>query len=485
MPRKKAENDQLPELSLDNPDTETDNADFIFGVREDCGAAAEDNSVCETDLEGLHLCAENNMSGSFFNQGISNPDTDIENVETRHSSAKKSSFSVGFSQIPDTDLENGSSPGGEGRLQSENHKNHDTDFNEAALPDPDGVVDLPSGENPSIPDTETEKPRRGRGRPRKQPSESEFQETAKNLPAAAAGSRINPSIMTIDGERSVQLDSDKFQQDLLDLSESLHGSRILSGTIQGIEQLEQRDSFAVIYYGNFKIIIPTEELITLPGDIGDRDPTAVRHRLLNRRLGAEIDFVIKGIDRDAGIAAASRTDAMARKQRRYFYGTDRDGYNRIYEGLCAEARVVSTIRNGIFVEFFGVESYIPLRELSYQRWHDTTEHYQNGDRILVKVLSVDRSDRNNIQIGLSVKQTGENPFDNAIKRYKKGNRYIGKTTMIIQNGVIVALDGEVDCLCRFPAYGRPPVGSRVTVLINGINMENKRIWGIILHVSPR
>lgn len=103
----------------------------------------------------------------------------------------------------------------------------------------------------------------------------------------------------------------------------------------------------------------------------------------------------------------------------------------------------------------------------------------------MKVLSLDKSDPENIQLTLSKKQTGENPFDSAIARYKRGNRYIGKTSMIIPSGVIVALDGEIDCLCRFPARGRPSIGSRVTVLINGVDHEAKRVWGVILHVSPR
>lgn len=63
-----------------------------------------------------------------------------------------------------------------------------------------------------------------------------------------------------------------------------------------------------------------------------------------------------------------------------------------YEGVCAEARVVSTIRAGIFVDLFGVETYIPLSELSYQRMLDASHVYQPGQRVLVKILELDRSD---------------------------------------------------------------------------------------------
>lgn len=126
----------------------------------------------------------------------------------------------------------------------------------------------------------------------------------------------------------------------------------------------------------------------------------------------------------------------------------------------AEARVVSAIRAGIFIDLFGVESYIPLKELSYQRWMDAAAHFQPGQRILVKVLDVDRSDRDHVRVSASVKQAGENPYEKALRRYSVGNRYVGTVSMVDVNGVFVALDGGIDCLCSYPKRGRPPRGAR-------------------------
>ena len=149
----------------------------------------------------------------------------------------------------------------------------------------------------------------------------------------------------------------------------------------------------------------------------------------------------------------------------------------------AEARVVSAIRAGIFIDLFGVESYIPLKELSYQRWMDAVAHFQPGQRILVKVLDVDRSDRGHVRVSASVKQAGENPYEKALRRYSVGNRYVGTVSMVDVNGVFVALDGGIDCLCGYPKRGRPPRGARVTVRILGINHETNRIWGAITHIA--
>ncbi len=295
-------------------------------------------------------------------------------------------------------------------------------------------------------------------------------------------------VLAIDGHLVAETEAEKARNDLLDLMESQKTGRILTGTIQGVERQEsgQNRSLAVIYHGEFKIIIPAEEAVEAPEDFRGRLPEDVLHDMLTKRLGAEVDYIVKGIDPQSGIAAASRLDAMRAKRKEYYLGTDRDGNYRIYSDLCAEARVVSVIRAGIFVDLFGLEVYIPLRELSYQRWMDAAVYFQSGQRILVKVLSVDRSDRNNIRVTASVKQAGENPYEKALRRYSVGNRYVGTVSMVDTNGVFVALDGGIDCLCSYPKRGRPPRGSRVTVRILGINNDSNRIWGAITHIAvPR
>ena len=146
-------------------------------------------------------------------------------------------------------------------------------------------------------------------------------------------------------------------------------------------------------------------------------------------------------------------------------------------------RVVSAIRPGIFVDLFGVEVYIPLAELSYQRMLDATAAFQAGQRVLVKILAIDRTDRDHIRVRASVKQAGENPYEKALRRYSVGNRYVGTVSMVDTTGVFVALDGGVDCLCSYPKRGRPPRGARVTVRILGINQETNRIWGVIVHIA--
>lgn len=367
----------------------------------------------------------------------------------------------------------------------------ETDGNSA---DPGSLADAEG----ASPQTEMEAPKKTRGRKKtaKKASESDAEADAeeKNAgdgveeapkPRRRRASARPKQVVSIDERPTVETEADKAKNDLLDLLESQKTGRILTGTIQGVERPADNPSrsLAVIYHGEFKVIIPAEEAVEPPADYRGRLPEDVLHYMLTKRLGAEVDYIVKGIDPKSGLAVASRLEAMKAKRKAYYLGTDRDGNNLLYSGVCAEARIVSVIRAGIFVDLFGLEIYIPLRELSYQRWMDAAAYFQPGQRILVKVLEVDRSDRNQIKATASVKQAGENPYEKALRRYSVGNRYVGTVSMVDTNGVFVALDGGIDCLCSYPKRGRPPRGSRVTVRILGINNDSNRIWGAITHIA--
>ena len=399
-------------------------------------------------------------------------------------------------ELPQPGGQPGTEPG-EGASDSQTESDSGGDCDERLQPGEND--DTPQTDSESVQDAEAgAPPARRRRSTRKKVSEAEPKSDASDAeasdeeetntgqsPKLRMPGRRRQRVVSIDAERTVQTDTDRLRSDLLDLVESLKSKKILTGTIQGVERLADNPemSYAVIYHGDFKVIIPVLEAIEEPEDYRGQPRGDVLHYLLNKRLGAEVDYIVKGVDQENNVVAASRLEAMALKRREYYFRTDRDGNYQIYEGIRAEARVISVIRAGIFIDLFGAECYIPLRELSYQRWVDAAQHYQPGQRVLVKVLEVDRSDRSHPRVSASVKQAMENPYEKALKKYVVGNRYVGTVSMVDLNGVFVSLDGGVDCLCTYPKRGRPPRGARATVRILGINHENNRIWGVITHMS--
>ena len=350
----------------------------------------------------------------------------------------------GGGQPPQTDLEPGAEPPGQGEPPAVPHIGLE----------PAGDGTLEPGGAPEFPQTDLELLEGAEGRADEKAGSQTGSEASGDEAAGESGptaaqtdsgqpksrlrmpGRRGQRVVSIDAERTVETDTDKLRSDLLDLVESLKGKKILTGTIQGVERLADNPemSYAVTYHGDYKVIIPVLEAVEEPEDYRGQPKGDVLHYLLNKRLGAE-------------------------------------------------ARVVSVIRAGIFVDLFGAECYIPLRELSYQRWVDATAHYQSGQRVLVRVMEVDRSDRSRLRVSASVKQAGENPYEKALKKYAVGSLYVGTVSMVDTTGVFVSLDGGIDCLCTYPKRGRPPRGCRVSVRILGINYESNRIWGVITHMS--
>lgn len=294
----------------------------------------------------------------------------------------------------------------------------------------------------------------------------------------------NMDILAIDGELGIQTELEKARDKFLDLVESLKTGRYLTGTIQGVEKHSgMGEPRAIIFHGDYKVVIMASMIVNLPRNLRDQEPNDIYHYMLTKRIGAEIDYVIKGIDQNTGLAVASRKEAMNTKRRYYYLSLTRDGTYRIYEGIVCEARVTSVIPDGIFVEIFGMDVYIPLRELSYVRLSDAMGYFEPGDRVLVKITHLDRSDPNDIRISASVKQVASNPVAKALEKIEVESNYAGTVSMVDEKGIFVQLDIGVECRCPFPYRNRPPKNARVIVKISGKDMEKQLIWGIINYVT--
>ena len=291
-------------------------------------------------------------------------------------------------------------------------------------------------------------------------------------------------ILAIDDELGVQTELEKARDKFLDLIESLKTGRYLTDRIQGVEKHSDGGMpRAVIYHGDYKVILMASMVVDLPRDLRDRTPNEMYLYMLQKRLGSEIDYVVKGIDQNTGMAVASRKEAMATKRRHYYLNLTREGTFRVYEGLVCETRVISVIPDGIFVELFGIDVYIPLRELSHTRIPDAMGYFEPGDRILVKITKLDRSDPKDIYVAASVKQVATNPTEKALEKIDVGGNYAGTVTMIDQTGIFVQLDMGAECKCKFPLRARPPIDARVIVAIDGVSMETKSVWGKITYVT--
>lgn len=295
---------------------------------------------------------------------------------------------------------------------------------------------------------------------------------------------MSGKLITIDGASSVRTKEQKRRETLIKLNESLKAKKPIKGVVKGVEKLNSTTSVAVVYVDDFKVIIPTNQMIEVT-PVAGRDPSQWGDYLLSKRLGSEIDFIICGIQEKDNLAVANRLEAMKRISEERIIGPD-PANPLLHADDLVEARIVCSKRAGVYVEILGVETYIPSKELSYQRIQDATIDFPVGEFVVVKIVSIKVDpETKKIEIEASVKQAEENPYEKAMKLYNENDKYCGKVSMIDQHGIFVALEGGVDVLCPFPKRGtRPTRGTDVTVRITTKNVEQNRIFGLITHVSP-
>ena len=285
------------------------------------------------------------------------------------------------------------------------------------------IVESPAEEPEAAPETPPKRTVRRRTTTRKkQPAEEPETPPAEDTTEEPVPDTVQPwEILTVDARDEAETQEQR--EDIIwhEIHTGYRTRRILTGMLSGIEKTDAGRTIAIVDYKGFRIVIPLREMVLdFPkGLYGiDYDEMILNYqKILNKMLGAEVDFVIKGIDGNSRSVVASRKDAMLKKQQIYYFGTDSDGQYRIYAGRVVQARVIAVSERVIRVEVFGVETSILSRDLSWDWIGDANDRFSVGDHVLVRVLEVDRTDPEQIRIKADVKSvTGDNRNDNAVSR---------------------------------------------------------------------
>ena len=200
------------------------------------------------------------------------------------------------------------------------------------------------------------------------------------------------------GMLKVNLDED--EEDIADeraaawneLSNANRAHRIVSVIVAGLEKTQLAGNVVVAYYKEQRIVIPmTEMMINLDDDkkylSGSLDERL--SRICNTMLGAEIDVIIKGMDKKSGSVVASRRDAMNRKREKFYLTPLSDGLPQVREGRIVEARVIAVTPMVARIEIFGVETSVSAAELSWDWIADVSDKYQVGDKLPVLVSKIE------------------------------------------------------------------------------------------------
>lgn len=263
--------------------------------------------------------------------------------------------------------------------------------------------------------------------------------------------------------------------------------RMLTGTLDGIEQTDNGKTLVIVEYKGFRVIIPMKEMMINLGrsPSGDEYEELMRrqNKILGNMLGAEIDFMVKGIDSKTRSVVASRQEAMLKKRQVFYMNTDAAGMYRIYDGRVVQARVIAVAEKVVRVEVFGVECSILARDLAWDWIGDAHERFSVGDQILVRILSVKRESLENISITADAKSVSEDQTHENLKKCRVQSKYSGKVTDVRRGVVYVRLQSGVNGVAH-SCYDRRLPGKKddVSFAVTRIDEERGVAVGIITRI---
>lgn len=185
-------------------------------------------------------------------------------------------------------------------------------------------------------------------------------------------------------------------------------------------------------------------------------------------------------------------DTVNKKGRRQLVLTSRDiersekeaRDNAVWETIKEGEVYDGTVKNlqdyGAFVDINGIDGLLHINEISWNRIKHPSEVLRVGDKIKVKVRSLDLENK---KLSLSYKATIKSPWSIFCDEHKVGDVVTGKVSRIADFGAFVTI-GETDCLLHIKdlAWMRTDkvtdvvnVGDEVTAKILNISKKDRKV----------
>jgi small subunit ribosomal protein S1 len=144
---------------------------------------------------------------------------------------------------------------------------------------------------------------------------------------------------------------------------------------------------------------------------------------------------------------------------------------------------ITSIRDfGAFVDIGGVDGLVPISEIGWSRVENINDYYAVDQKISVVVKKLDWD---NNRITLSIKETLEDPWEQAAAKLSSGTIITGKVARLAQFGAFVTLEEGVDGLIHISKLGKGrrinhprevlEEGQEIEVQVESVDTVEKRI----------
>ena len=316
-------------------------------------------------------------------------------------------------------------------------------------------------------------------------------QTGQSAQHRRAGRETPDSILTLEVGADVESERDRENAVWHEIRNSQITGSHLTGMLGKVERLENGSIISIVDYKGQRIAIPLKEMeLSMTRPIGQSDDEFNERmmRILNRMMGAEIDFVVRGItgDNEERAAVASRKAAMLRLRRRHYLTNGTNGKPQVYPGRIVEARIVAVSQLAIRVEIFGVETPIRNRDLSWGYTSDCRDSYFVGDSVQVRVKEVEGDTPENIRVKADIKSLTENTTREKLLALKPQTNCMGNVTDVNGGVIFINLvDGIRAIAHKCFDRRKPGRGDDVLFVCTRIDEEGGVAIGIISRIIKR
>ena len=303
----------------------------------------------------------------------------------------------------------------------------------------------------------------------------------------------NATIVTLEVGGSVETQQDRDDEAWHEIKHSQYANRPLSGMLSKVERLDNIVQLAIVYYKGIRVSIPVSEMmITLSRPPGQSDTEYdIRvTKLINRMMGTEIDFIVRGTTDDGNnrVAVASRKAAMLSLRRRFYLNTGTNGRPVIYPGRVAEARIIAVSETAIRVDIFGVETSIRSNYLSWGNMGDIRDEFFVGNTILVYILSVSGDTPENISVKADLRSLTKDDSREKLANLKIQTNCIATVTNVSKGIATLSMADGTRAIaheCLDPLGRKPGRGDQVLFVVTRIDMLRGVALGIISRIVKR
>lgn len=233
----------------------------------------------------------------------------------------------------------------------------------------------------------------------------------------------------------------------------------------GIAEAREINCLVVISY-RVKVLIPESE-------IWFSEETRRPPHVLRSMIGATVDYVITGIDRENECCIASRRSALEIRRRTFRRSSPEPGRK-------IQTQILAVGRTHLLCSCGGFDITLSQRDLSYAMIADLRERYHPGES---KTAVIKEYDDENGHLAVSIKEAEPHPFDGADLRHPVRCRRASVITGKYKGGVFCKLEENLDCLCTYSPSQYDEdfhVGDQVIVVVTKFNYAKKQIYGKIV-----